>query len=122
MRFLRIARISELLLTLYACIMTKWNDLRHITLFRRRYETKRGQSRSHWEKVSKDYNNFKKRVDNTDYHWYVITFKDGHKELAYFRVWRVAYPREGRLCRGIIFPHYWSPAQYENTKEIRLAF
>lgn len=102
--------------------MTRWKDLRYWRPFARRYKTSQGQSYSHWQTISRDYNNFKKRVDYTDYHWYVITFKDGHKELAYFRVWRIIYPREGRLCRGILFPRYWSPAQYEHTKEIRLAF
>lgn len=102
--------------------MTMWKDLRYWRPFAKRYKTTQGKSQKYWQTISRDYYNFKKRVDCTDYHWYVITFKDGHNELAYFRVRRVVFPRGGRLCRGFFLPRYWPPTQYEHTKDIRLAF
>lgn len=101
-------------------------DICYFKLFPKRYKTTQIADRKarevYWRKVGRAYGNFKKSVDCTDYHWYVITFKDGRKELAYFRIWRIVIPHGGRLCRGIIFPRYWSPMQYEHVKEIRLAF
>ena len=97
-------------------------DICYFKLLPKRYKTTQGKDAKYWSRVSREYGNFKKSVDCTDYHWYVITFKDGRKELAYFRIWRIVIPHGGRLCRGIIFPRYWSPMQYEHVKEIRLAF
>lgn len=97
-------------------------DIRHFKLFPKRYKTTQGKDADYWRKVSREYGNFKKRVDGTGYHWYVITFKDGRKELAYFKIWRMVIPHGGRLCRGIIFPRYWGTHQYEHVKDIRLAF
>ena len=102
-------------------ILNHLRDLRHFRLFPKRYKTSKGRSRAYWSKVSRAYGNFTKRVASSDYHWYVITYKDGREELAYFRMWYIVIPHKGRLCRGII-PHYWSVMQFEHTKDIRLAF
>ena len=98
-----------------------WKDVRYLKLFPKRYKTTQGKPSEYWLEVSRNYHNFHKRVDCSGYHWYVITFKDGRKELAYFKVWRVVFPHGGRLCRGLI-PRYWDIRQYEHTKDIRLAF
>ena len=97
-------------------------DLRYLKLFHKRYKTTKGQSEDYWRGVSKEYYNFKKRVDNSGYHWYVVTFKDGRKELAYFKVRRLVIPHGGRLCRGFLLPRLWHVRDYEHTKHIRLAF
>ena len=97
-------------------------DLRHFKLFPKRYKTTTGKSAGYWSHVHRAYGNFKKRVGNSGWHWYVVTYKDGRKELAYFRVWRFVLPHGGRLCRGLIFPRYWSVRKYEHTKKIELAF
>ena len=98
-----------------------WKDLKYFKLFPKRYKTTHYGDKDYWHKVSRDYGNFKKRVDYSYYHWYVITFKDGRKELAYFKVWRVVIPHGGRLCRGLI-PRYFGITDYEHVKDIRLAF
>lgn len=102
-----------------------WQDLKHIKLFRKRYKTTHIDDYdarcAYWSKVSREYYNFTKRVDCSYYHWYVITYKDGRTELAYFKVWRIVIPHGGRLCRGLI-PRYWGVTDYEHVKDIRLAF
>lgn len=98
-----------------------WKDLKYIRLFRKRYKTTHYGDADYWHKVALDYNRFKKRVDNTDYRWYVVTYKDGRKELMYFKVWRIVIPHGGRLCRGII-PRYFDMTDYEHITDIRLAF
>lgn len=98
-----------------------WQDLKYIRLFRKRYKTTHYGDADYWHKVAHDYYNFKKEVDWHYFHWYVITYKDGHKELAYFKVWRIVIPHGGRLCRGLI-PRYFGVTDYEHVKDIRLAF
>lgn len=97
-------------------------DIRHLKLFPKRYKTTKGLSADEWREVWHRYNNFKKIVDCSDYHWYVITYKDGRKELAYLKVWRLVEPHGGRLCRGMILPMLFSPTQYEHVEDIRIAF
>ena len=99
-----------------------WQDLRYIRLVHRRYKTTHYGDPDYWHKVALDYNRFKKRVDNTDYRWYVVTYKDGRKELMYFKVWRIVIPHGGRLCRGVIIPRYFDITDYEHIRDIRLAF
>ena len=101
-------------------ILNRLKDLRYIRI-PRRYKTYKNGSELYWGFVQRSYWNFKKRVDYSGYHWYVITFKDGRKELAYFRVCKWVLPRQGRLCRGLI-PRHWAITQYERVKDIRLAF
>lgn len=104
--------------------MTDLTDLRYFKLFRKRYKTTRIENRKeradYWHKVAHDYYCFRKRVDCCGWHWYVITYKDGRRELAYFNVWRLVNP-QGNLCRGII-PRYWTTHEHEHVKNIRLAF
>lgn len=99
-----------------------FRDIRHARLFPLRYGTTMGKTQEYWAKVAREHGNFKKRVDVTRYRWWVITYRDGRQELAYFRVRRAVNPHGGRLCRGIIFPRIWSVADHEHTKDIRLAF
>ena len=98
-----------------------WKDLKYIRLFRKRYKTTHQGDADYWHNVSRAYYNFKKEVDWHYSHWYVITYKDGHQELAYFKVWRIVIPHGGRLCRGLI-PRYFGITDYEHVKDIRLAF
>lgn len=101
-------------------------DLRYFTLIPKKYKTTRiadfDERNAYWSKVAKDYYNFKKRVDSSDYHWYVITYKDGRKELAYFKVWRLVLPHGGGLCRLALVRRYFGTQEYEHVKDIRLAF
>ena len=97
-------------------------DIRHLTLFPKRYELTHYGDENYWHKVSTDLWNFKKRVKSNAYNWYVVTYKDGRQELAYFRVWYLIIPRRGRLCRGILYPRLWGIQRHEHVKDIRLAF
>jgi len=97
-------------------------DLSRFKLFHKRYKPTKGGDAEYWKKTSRAYGNFCKKVRCSDYHWYIITFKDGREELAYLRVWTLFIPHGGRLCRGYFFPRYWSLTDYEHTKDIRLAF
>lgn len=99
-----------------------WQDLRYFRLFPKRYKLTHYGDADYWHNVSREYGNFKKRVDSCDYHWYVITYKDGSRELAYFKVWRIVNPHGGRLYRGAIIPRYWGITQQEHVRDIRLAF
>lgn len=42
-------------------------------------------------------------VRNYDYHFWTITYKDGHKELAYLRY------RDGMIWRRFLFPYTFRP-------------
>jgi len=103
-----------------------FSEVRYFTLFPKRYKTtkiaERKAREDYWRKVARDYGNFKKRVDCRDWHWYVVTYKDGRKELAYFKVWRIVNPHGGTLRRGFLFPRYWTTREYEHVSKIRLAF
>lgn len=43
---------------------------------------------------------WKKTIDNSIYHWYTITFKDGRREIAYLTTGR------GDIRRGLLFRQY----------------
>lgn len=101
-------------------------DARYFKLFPKRYKTTwiedRKEREVYWRDVRRRYNNFRKRVDCSIYHWYVITYKDGRKELAYFSIWRMVDPHAGRLCRGLLFPRFWGTDKFEHTVDISVAF
>ena len=65
----------------------------------------------------------KNRVDRSAYHWYIVTFKDGHKELTYLKS-RYAWWgfKGGVLYRGLIFPRRATYRWSDNVDSIRLAF
>ena len=97
-------------------------DLRYVKLFPKQYKTSEKRTKAYWRDVEKSYDNLKKKIECSGYHWYVITYKDVRKELAYLRISRIILPKEGRLCRGLIIPRHWTIKQYEHVKYIRLAF
>lgn len=94
-----------------------WTDLRYLTLFPKDYGVPQGKSAEYWRKVSRDYGNRYKRVCACDYKWYVITFKDGRRELAYI----TPNQKYHVLRRGII-PRRWRLTQFAHVKDMRLAF
>ena len=99
-------------------------DLRHLKLFPKRYKTPQGQPLSYWTEIARRYGNAEKTISSSDYHWRVIEYKDGRKELAYLRVLQGgfltgAYPA---IYRGIIFPKMLGYGTFAHIKEIRLAF
>lgn len=100
------------------------NDLRHVTLFPRRYKTRQGMSEDYWRAVNSRLVQAKKRIDACDWHWYVIEFKDGHKETTRLRVLKGGffsgmYPA---LYRGAIIPRPVIIGTFDHIKDFRLAF
>ena len=100
------------------------DDLRHITLFPRRYETRQGMDAEYWREVGHRMSQVEKRVDCCPWHWYVIEYKDGHKETTRLRVLKGGffsgmYPA---LYRGAIYPRMVIIGTFDHIKDIRLAF
>ena len=100
------------------------DDLRHLTLFPRRYTTPKGRSKAYWGEVDRRYANEMKRIDSSVIRWRVIEFNDGHKELACLRVLKGgifsgAYPA---IYRGPLIPHRISLGTFSHIKNIHLAF
>ena len=99
-------------------------DLRHFKLFPRRYKTPQGRPLSYWTEVSRRYGNTMKAINGCDYHWRIITYDDGRRELAYLRVLQDgllsgAYPS---IYKGIVIPRRISYGTFAHIKDIRLAF
>lgn len=103
--------------------MNLLSDLRHITLFPRRYATPQGKSAAFWGEVQRRYGNEMKALRITCDHWRVIEFVDGHEELAYLRelsggVFSGAYPA---IYRGFL-PRRIDCGTFAHIKRIRNAF
>lgn len=99
-------------------------DLRFITLTRARYKTARGKGEDYWRSELRRYGNMEKRLLASDYRWYVLEFKDGHRELAYLRVLQGGFfsGLSPAIYRGCIIPHRIDYITFSNITKIRLAF
>lgn len=99
-------------------------DLRHVSLFPRRYDTPKGKDDAYWREKAGDYANYEKVLKASDLRWRVITYDDGHEELAYLRVLQGG-PFSGlysAIYRGIIFPRRIELGTWARIKDIRIAF
>ena len=99
-------------------------DLLCYTPFPKRYATPQGKSSRYWSKVMRRYGNTIKQIESSDYHWRIITYKDGRRELAYLRVLQGGlfsglYPA---IYRGLIIPHRIGYGTFSHITNIRLAF
>lgn len=101
-----------------------WKDLRYLTLFPRRYDTPQGKDADYWSGVSRRYAKMQKIINSSDYHWRIITYEDGHKELAYLRVLKggLFSGKLPAIYRGLIIPHKVGHGTFSHIKDIRLAF
>ena len=101
-----------------------WEDLRHVTLFPRRYETRQGMDEDYWRAVNRRLIKAKGRVSNCAWQWYVIEFKDGHKETTRLRVLKGGFfsGMSAALYRGAIIPRYVDIGTFDHIKDITLAF
>ena len=107
-----------------AVIKNYISDLRHFTLFPKRYDAPKGKQEAYWRDIARRYGNVQKMIESSDYHWRVIEYKDGRKELAFIRVLKGgffsgAYPA---IYRGIIVPRKIGYGTFANIERIRLAF
>lgn len=99
-------------------------DLRHFTLFPRRRKPARGKDVGYWRAEMRRYGNAEKRILSSDYHWYILEFADGKKELAYLRVLQDGFlsGKSPAIYRGIVIPFLLDYATFSNITHIRLAF
>ena len=115
---------KELLEEIFYQIVHTIEDLRYVKLYRKQYPVPQGKGEEYWRDVMRRYGNRMKEIRDGYYHWYVIEFKDGRKELAYLRVLHNGL--FSGMCpaiyRGLLFPHLVRHAQFDAMKEIRLAF
>lgn len=99
-------------------------DLRCVRLFHKRYKPPKNRSRKYWRMIMRRYGNMEKTLLGSDYRWRIITYDDGHKELAYLRVLQGgilsgAYPA---IYRGIIIPRRIDYGTFAHIDSIKLAF
>lgn len=99
-------------------------DLRHVTIFPSRYKSLRGKGADYWSGVMREYCNTQKRIDASDFRWYVIEFMDGHKELAYLRVLRDGFfsGKAPAIYRGMLIPRRIDYVTFSHIDRVRLAF
>jgi len=104
-------------------IVNLLSDLVYLTLSPRRYDTPTGTGDEHWRGVIRRYGNAEKRIQCGCSPWYVIEYKDGHKELAYLRVLQngLLSGLAPAIYRGFI-PRRVTLLQFDNVERIRLAF
>lgn len=96
-------------------------DLRHITLFPKRYDNVRGLN---WSSVGLNYSRHLAKVESTPWHWYVIEYTDGHKETTYLRVLAggLFSGKRAAIYRGLVFPRRIDIVTFSHIKYIWLAF
>ena len=101
-------------------------DLRCFVFFGRRcraplpaFATKQAKI-DYWHTISRRYGNTIKRLTTSGYRWRILTFKDGHKELAYLSVrkWGLA----PAIFRGLVIPRMVGYIQFSNIQSIKTAF
>ena len=99
-------------------------DLRCLFHLPRRYRAPQGKDEHYWRGVVGRYKDMEKTIDSSDYHWRIIEYTDGRRELAYLRVLQKGllsgmYPA---IYRGLVFPRRIGDDTFANIKRIRLAF
>lgn len=99
-------------------------DLRHVTLFPRRYKAALGLGVEYWDGVVRRYKNYEKVILSSDWHWRVIEFDDGRCELAYLRVLQNGFfsGHQAAIYRGLVIPRRIGYGTWSHVKSIRLAF
>ena len=99
-------------------------DLRHLTLFPRRYKTPQGRGPEYWDDVVRRYKNYEKVILSSDWHWRVLEFDDGHCELADLRVLQNGFfsGHQSAIYRGLVIPRRIGYGTWSHVKSIRLAF
>lgn len=99
-------------------------DLRYFTLIPSRYKNLLGKGADYWSGVMRKYCNQEKKINCSDFRWYVIEYMDGHKELAYLRVLSngLFSGKAPAIYRGMIIPHRIDYVTFSHIDRIRLAF
>jgi len=99
------------------------SDLRHFTLFPRRYPALRGMGHDFWAGVVRRYRNAEKEIADADSPWFVIEWRDGGQELAFLRVLKGGFlsGRYPAIYRGF-WPRRLSYSDFSRIEAIRAAF
>ena len=81
--------------------------LRNYRILPKRYDTPQGLSAEYWNSIMRKYGNTMKELQNSEYRWRSITYKDGHKELLYLKVRQngMLSGLSPGIYRGAIIPH-----------------
>ena len=99
--------------------MSALNAIPRLSLFPRRRTAVQGQTMAYWQAVERSRRDFKRELGRSGRRWCVVTFKDGHRELACFRILRPGRALfDGRLCRGFLFPRPWTVSDHEHVAKI----
>lgn len=100
------------------------SDLRLLVLFPKRYGVRGTRGPEFWRNAVQSYGDFCKRLEESAFAWRVITYDDGHEELARLRVLKGGmfsgkYPA---VYRGAVIPRRITLETWARIKEIRVAF
>ena len=100
-----------------------FSDLRHLTLFPRRYPTPQGKGHDFWAGVVRRYHNAEKEIEDAGSPWFVIEWRDGGQELAFLRVLKGGFfsGRYPAIYRGFL-PRRLSYSDFSRIEAIRAAF
>lgn len=81
---------------------------------------------AYWGGVGRSLGNLAKQVEQSQTNWWLLTYKDGHKELAYLKYRRGLFWKDamhnGTFTRGLLLPRYWSAYQFAHVKEAKPVF
>ena len=100
------------------------DDLRLLVLFPKRYGVAGRRDAEFWRRALQSYGDLEKRLLSSGYRWRVVTYDDGHRELAYLRVSSggVMSGRYPAIYRGVLIPQRVDIATFTRIKDIRIAF
>ena len=100
------------------------SDLRLLVLFPKRYGVAGRRDAEFWRRALQSYGDLEKRLLASGYRWRVITYDDGHRELARLRVLSggVFSGRYPAIYRGVLIPQRIDIVTFTRIKDIRIAF
>ena len=99
-------------------------DIKCLFRLPRRYKPPMGLNEAGWRDIVRRYSNEQKAISHSDYHWRIITYDDGRRELSYLRVLRGGFAsgKYPAIYRGVIIPRRISYARFAHITNIRFAF
>lgn len=99
-------------------------DLLGMVIFPRRYPVPTGKAEDWWRGVMRRYANAEKKLEGSDWSWYVLTFDDGHRETTRLKVLRrgIISGMCPAIYRGVIFKRIVTFATFSHVIDIWPAF
>ena len=101
-----------------------WEDLRCAFFIPKSYKPPTGMDEAGWRAVMRRYANMGKTISCSAYHWRIITYDDGRRELAFLRVLKGGFfsGKYPAIYRGILIPRRIGYVTFAHITDIRLAF